>query len=407
MFSIPTDKIEYLDIKNNKDPFFNLTNDNEFPIRRYIEKKHKCAPSFFYSDEDFKGEIFQFLLENSKILSYTAVGKILPMIEDSYKGLRGGTFWFSYKNVYVRVSLNNQPDEQENLLASTSLAHIPVVIKDFDESDKVIPDTKTFSLTFAAPVDVQEFPIEDFKDYIIKDTKGKVHIFIKNQYNEYDFEPIKLETHDNMDLQLNYGEKFLEVHETVSKRLMEKPSGLYMFHGLPGTGKTTYIKYLAGKIDRDFIYVPTNMLEYFTTDPNSLSVLLKKPNSILVLEDAEKAILKREGGGSSSSVSSLLNLSDGIMSDIMKTAIILTYNCSKHDIDEALRRKGRLQMDYEFGLLSIKDAKELATALKFPKELIDEEIKDEMSLADIYNLEVKVDFYQKKIEHDRVIGFGR
>jgi hypothetical protein len=58
-------------------------------------------------------------------------------------------------------------------------------------------------------------------------------------------------------------------------------------------------------------------------------------------------------------------------------------------------------------LLSIKDAKELATALKFPKELIDEEIKDEMSLADIYNLEVKVDFYQKKIEHDRVIGFGR
>ena len=407
MFALPKKQIESIVIENNKDPFFSFTNDNEFPIRRYIEKKHGYAPSFFYSDEDFRGDVFAHMLKHGKLLSYTSVGKIVPMIEDTYKGLRGGTFWFAYKNIYVRISMNNAPDDNENLCLSTSFANLPMVVKSEDSKEKEIPDNKTFSLTFAAPSNIQKFPIEDFKDFIVENTKGKVHIFIKNQYGEYDFEPIKLETHDNMDIELNYGNKFKEIHDIVTQRLTEKPSGLYMFHGEPGTGKTTYIKYLAGNINRNFIYIPTNMLEYFTTDPNSLSVLLKKPNSVLVLEDAEKAILKREGGGSSCSVSSLLNLSDGIMSDIMKTAIVLTYNCPKQDIDEALRRKGRLQVDYEFDLLSKKDAIALAESLKYPTEIIEEEIKGNMSLADIYNLKTKVDFFEKKVDHDCVIGFGR
>jgi len=407
MFALPKKQIESIVVENNKDPFFSLTNDNEFPIRRYIEKKHGYAPSFFYSDEDFRGDVFVYMLKHGKLLSYTSVGKIIPMLEDTYKGLRGGTFWFVYKNIYVRVSMNNAPDDSENLFLSSSFANIPMTVKSKDSKEKEITDNKTFSLTFAAPSNIQKFPIEDFKDFIVENTKGKVHIFIKNQYGEYDFEPIKLETHDDMDIELNYGKKFKEIHDTVTQRLTEKSSGLYMFHGEPGTGKTTYIKYLAGKINRDFIYIPTNMLEYFTTDPNSLSVLLKKPNSVLVLEDAEKAILKREGGGSSCSVSSLLNLSDGIMSDIMKTAIVLTYNCPKQDIDEALRRKGRLQVDYEFDLLSKKDAIALAESLKYPTKIIEEEIKGDMSLADIYNLKIKVDFYEKKVDHDCVIGFGR
>jgi hypothetical protein len=168
-----------------------------------------------------------------------------------------------------------------------------VIFKESEEDKKYEnSDKKTFTVTIAAPVTVQKFPIEDFEKFIVKPTKGKVHIFIKNQYGEYDFEPINVDTNPDLDLTLNYGEAFKEIDDTMLTRLKEKPSGLYMFHGSPGTGKTTYIKYLTSKIDRDFIYVPTNMLEYFTTDPNSLSILLRKPNSVLVLEDAEKAIMK-------------------------------------------------------------------------------------------------------------------
>jgi hypothetical protein len=411
MFSIPENKIIDLKITGNKDPFYNLVNDNEFPIRRYIEKKYGCSASFLYTDDEFKGDIFNFLKENGKLLSFTSVGKVAGIVKDTFNGLRGGTFWFLYKDVYVRISLKDQPDEVEGF-GNSSLGFPPMNIKLLEESEeeveKAYESNKIFSLTIASPTTVQKYPVEDFEKFILTQTKGRVHIFIKNQYGEYDFEPIKIEADENLDLALNYGEKFNEINDTIISRLHEKPSGLYMFHGAPGTGKTTYIKYLAKKVNRDFIYVPTNMLEYFTTDPNSLSILLRKPNSVLVLEDAEKAIMKREdGGGTTSSVSSLLNLSDGIMSDIMKTAIILTYNCSKQDIDEALRRKGRLQMDYEFELLKLEDAKKLAASLGYPEDFIDKEIKEDMSLADIYNLKTKVDFQEKKEEKsDRIIGFG-
>jgi len=413
MFSLNKSKIsapfEAEEIKNIS--FYNLVNDNEFPIRRYIQHNYNCCPSFLYFDDEFGGDIFKFLTEKGKMLSFTSVGRLPFLKEDTYKGLRGGTFWFSYKNVYVRLSLKDQPDEQEIGYITSSLSHPPQNLDLLGGSDEEKQyentDKKIFSLTIAAPATVQKFPVEDFEKFIVKTTRGKVHIFIKNQYGDYDFEPITVESNPDLDLALNYGEGFKEINETMINRLKEKPSGLYMFHGSPGTGKTTYIKYLTNKVDRDFIYVPTNMLEYFTTDPNSLSILLRKPNSILVLEDAEKAIMKREDTGGNSPVSSLLNLSDGIMSDIMKTAIILTYNCPKQDIDEALRRKGRLQMDYEFGLLKMNDAKKLAASLDFPEDFIDQEIKEDMSLADIYNLKTKVDFQEKKEKKsDRIIGFG-
>jgi hypothetical protein len=414
MFSLSKSKIstpfDSEDMKNVS--FYNLINDNEFPIRRYIQHKYNCSPSFLYFDDDFGGDIFKFVKEKGKLLSFTSVGKLPLVKKDNYKGLRGGSFWFSYKNVYIRLSLKDQPDDQEVNYMTSSLSHPPqnisFLLENEEDKKQEENDKKTFTITIAAPVTVQKFPIEDFEQFIIKPTKGKVHIFIKNQYGEYDFEPITIDSNPDLNLELNYGKAFDEINETMLTRLKEKPSGLYMFHGAPGTGKTTYIKYLTSKIDRDFIYVPTNMLEYFTTDPNSLSILLRKPNSILVLEDAEKAIMKREGNGGNSPVSSLLNLSDGIMSDIMKTAIILTYNCPKQDIDEALRRKGRLQMDYEFGLLKVEDAIKLAQSLNFPQEFIDEEIKEDMSLADIYNLKTKVDFQEKKEQKsDRIMGFGR
>jgi hypothetical protein len=64
-------------------------------------------------------------------------------------------------------------------------------------------------------------------------------------------------------------------------------------------------------------------------------------------------------------------------------------------------------MDYEFGLLKKNDAIKLAQSLNFPQEFIDEEIKEDMSLADIYNLKTKVDFQEKKEKKsDRIIGFG-
>lgn len=407
MFKKYNPKVGKLHKTKDFESFYNPIGDNDFPIKKYVERETQTAPMFLYSEDDYTGDVFTFLMEHGTLLSATTVGRLGSFQEDVYSAMKGGTIWFEYKKGYVRLTIKDRPDDNETVFRGTPSTPPSLYIEDDEPMEDLPNESKIFSITFVIPITIQDFPFSDFVKFIIPfKENGKVHLFIKDQYGEYNFEPIQLSIPKNMDISLNYGEKFVEINNTIVSRLKEKPNGLYMFHGSPGTGKTSYIKYLASQINRDFIYIPTNMLEYFTTDPNSLAILLKKPNSVLILEDAEKAILKRESGGTTSAVSSLLNLSDGIMSDIMKTAIIVTYNCSEEDIDDALLRKGRLQMDYKFDLLSKEDAVSLAKSLEYPEDFIEEEITAPMSLANIYNLKTKVVFTEKEKKEKRVMGFS-
>ena len=382
---------------SKKVDYYRLEMGNEFPIKRYITEMYGYAQCSYGIETDFNCNILDFLTQNGELINFLAYGKYENVLEGNVEKLKNGFFLFKYKNVFIKISLKNF---SSNLFDDDD---VEITI----ESNK--EEKKTFALCFYGPANIKEYPLKDFEPFIIKDKQNtKVHLFIKNQYGDYDFEPLSINLPSNLDLELNYGKDFLDIDKKIKSRLADKPNGLFMFHGLSGTGKTTYIKYLASQVKRDFIYIPTSMIEFFTSDPNCLHTLIQKPNSVIILEDAEKAILKRLGDGmDSSAVSSLLNLSDGILSDILKTSVIVTYNCPKQDVDDALKRKGRLQMDYEFSALSIGNSKKLAKKLKYSKTLIEEKIVSPLTLNEIYNLEKDVEFYNetKKQESTR-IGFG-
>lgn len=383
------------------------TTGNDFNVNRFIALTYNVPPSYYFIDEKLDEDIFDFLLENGKLVKFSSTGKLINVMKNN-KGYRGGTFWFEYKDIFVKISTAGQDDE----ISTQDVHGMPFSFSSSqDEKDRkdFKITRKKFDIMLCGPTTVQDFHFEDFEKFIAKDEGSKVHLFIKDQYGDYSFQPINVNVPENIDLELNYGSKFTEIDKTIKERLTSSKGGLFMFHGPPGTGKTTYIKYLAGQINRDFIYIPTTMIENFTSDPNCLNILIQKTNCIIILEDAEKAIMKRHGDGmDSSAVSSLLNLSDGILSDILKTSVILTYNCPKNEIDSALRRKGRLQVDYEFTQLNVKDSKKLAKHLKHSKKTIDS-IDNPMSVADIYNLEKEVDLNEEKHEEkiERVIGFGK
>jgi hypothetical protein len=409
MYSLKTNKIIALD----KEPeYYRAIAENDFPIRTYITKKYGYSPSVYYCDDTFSEEIIPFLFENGKLMNFALTGHVKDTVTDKIGSMKSGFYWFKYKDVYLKISLKNDGSDDDVIFGPRDV--LPQGLSDMlnssSDKNKEKSTKKTYNICFFAPTSVQDYALIDFEKFIIiDDNKTKVHLFIKNQYGEYTFEPIAVNLPKTLDLELNYGKKFLDIDKLVKERLFEKPNGLYMFHGPPGTGKTTYIKYLASCVDRDFIYIPTTMIEYFTSDPNCLHTLIQKPNSIIILEDAEKAILKRVGDGmDSSAVSSLLNLSDGILSDILKTSVIVTYNCPKQDIDDALKRKGRLQAEYEFDLLSVEDARKLAKHLKYPKKFIEDKINDVMSLSDVYNLQKEVNLTQKNEKSkQRVIGFNQ
>lgn len=161
----------------------------------------------------------------------------------------------------------------------------------------------------------------------------------------------------------NYNDDFLPLHKIIMKRLRKKnDKGIVLLHGKPGTGKTSYIRYLICSVRKQVIFLPPNMASALT-GPDFINLLMENPNSILVIEDAESVIVDRERANGSP-VSSLLNLSDGLLSDCMNIQVICTFNTDLTKVDDALLRKGRLIARYEFGKLKPEKANALAAKLK-------------------------------------------
>lgn len=186
----------------------------------------------------------------------------------------------------------------------------------------------------------------------------------------------------NLDIGLHYGDDFLKVDELIYNKLKSNERSLFLFHGHHGTGKTSLIKNLAYRIkSKNFIFIPPQYIDSLVS-PKLIPVLLDHKNSVLVLEDAEKAIISRERQeGNESLVSALLNLSDGILGSILNISIIVTFNTKKEKIDEALCRKGRLSYEHEFKPLKISEAQRLID--KLGKE---HKADEPMTLADIYGI---------------------
>jgi hypothetical protein len=203
-----------------------------------------------------------------------------------------------------------------------------------------------------------------------------------------------------LDITLNYGPKFKELHDYVFDRLVGKENknkGLVLLYGDPGTGKTFYIRHLISLLSdkKRVIYVPPDMVQELSS-PNFLPFLMEYPESILIIEDGENVIKSRKGG-QNQAVSNLLNAADGLLSDALNVQILCTFNCKLSDVDDALLRKGRLIGKHEFKALSKEDAQALLKHLK-----INYTAQKEMTLADIYNCQDRA-----FLEERTTLGFSK
>jgi len=178
---------------------------------------------------------------------------------------------------------------------------------------------------------------------------------------------------------LYYNDDFIDVNKTIIQKLSDGDRGVVLLHGEAGTGKTTYLKYLATQVDKKFVLI-SQELSGRLSSPEFISFMIDNKGSVLVFEDAEKVINDRNVSGESNSVSSLLNIADGVLSDLLNIQIICTFNTQLTNIDQALLRKGRILARYEFKSLTADKANELLKDLHFGHKT-----DKPMLLADVFN----------------------
>lgn len=132
--------------------------------------------------------------------------------------------------------------------------------------------------------------------------------------------------------------RFIEAEEGYARLGIPWHRG-YVFHGPPGTGKTSLARALATAFGLDVYYLP---LSDIRDDTNLVSLLSNvQRRSLLLIEDVDiaKAATERTDEGEGVSLSGLLNALDGIVTPHGLITVMTTNNLDA--LDEALVRPGR------------------------------------------------------------------
>jgi len=394
-----------------------------FNTKRYYERIYgaeSCSMTFV---ESFDISLLEYCLDNFVFVYHSGFNMSLDGLKNkinkknvfNYINIKNKPNFYFFNDEYIFVlNVMDKEDRETYYQGDEDTSFLYPDIKsskdDVDDNDKKINSINSkITVTvyypnykFLSDLSEKFLFLEKFK--IKYNKRDFVSVLMKDVYGEYDFIPLDIKV-PKFDVELNYGKKFVPIYEKTIDRLKNRNKGLYMFHGESGTGKSSFIKHLTTVVDKEFIFVPTSFIEKFVSDPEIFSILIKRKRCVLILEDAEKILISRERQDNEY-ISAILNLSDGILSDMLEASIIITYNCDDTKIDKALKRKGRTMVDYKFDKLCIEDSKKLAKSLKINSKKIDT-IKESMSLSEIYNINDDNRFYDDEEKDNRIVGFGK
>lgn len=361
--------------------YYDTEYPHDFPIGNYFVDKFKCIPSFFDSGKNrYKMDVHKCFLNKDFTLIWT-------YNKPAKEGM--DTIMQVFEGDYTLVIIKYKGTPKSSAGGLNYFDH---------EEEEVSPDYALITV-YHNNTDLLSSINKKISKYV-QDSKVKSKISLVTTTRaglgtvEQNIKPT------NIDIALNYGEGFVKIHEKIVSRLNEdKGKGLVLLHGVPGTGKTNYIRHLCGQLNKEIIFIPPFMADSIAS-PDFITFLLEHTNSILVIEDAEKVVLDRDGDGSSrQGVSNLLNITDGLLSDCLSIQIIATFNTSRDRIDKALLRKGRLIAEWKFDALSVEATNKLLSSIG-RKDVSEKPL----TLTEIYNMDEEVNVVQ---EERRAIGFGR
>lgn len=326
------------------------------------------------------GISFEDVFSNSELFHlYVAVYGTMPNF-----------FVLGYKSYKESFPLNEEVENEEKLVIDAD--------KTVSKILETVKDSCTIFSCFGYPFIVSEDGLMIYVNYhgeiiclhkedtlpdnitncvVYKEPNKKQMLYVTQSSRGFNVTRMEVNKQD-CDITINYNDNLPD--KTIRESLESDESGIIILHGIPGCGKTSYIRNLIYSIDKKFIFLDSSCFNSMT-DASFIDLLINNRNSIFVLEDCESLLKDRASGNAQ--LSALLNLSDGILGDSLSLKFLCTFNSDLSKIDPAILRKGRLKIKYEFGKLKADKVQKLASKLgkEIPKNL-------ELPLCDVYNYEI-------------------
>lgn len=196
------------------------------------------------------------------------------------------------------------------------------------------------------------------KEYICKDKKNMIFTIVKNSYG---LEIRNMGNGSSPFIEENYTTDVIEGIKYVTSSFAKDPpvGRIAVFSGEPGTGKTYLIRSMLTQLDCVFLIIPSNMVDSLDK-PEFMPLLLSVKDTyskpiVLVIEDGDVCLVPRKNDNIST-ITSLLNLSDGILGAILDIRLVVSTNASIKDMDHAIMRPGRLCKQIYVGPLAYEQA---------------------------------------------------
>ncbi|MEM6298774.1 MAG: AAA family ATPase [Bacteroidota bacterium] len=298
-------------------------------------------------------------------------------------------------NVYKKA---NSINYKENLYAIDWYLFLDdeKIIINVDKDD--IKDVTNFSFRFGSIVAIEEVAYDRL--YQIADIARECKEEVEERKDRYinvvgshrgglSMRGHKITPPNIPNLELYYGDKLSKKHPNFVEQLnAENRAGLFIFHGVTGSGKTNYIRYLINctKQELTYIFYPISLLRDITS-PDLITFLSDYQDSVLIIEESEDSVQDRDRfEADKASIANLLNVSDGLLSDVLNLKIICTFNTDIRNLDKALLREGRLLGIHRFDRISAEQANKIAE-----ENELDKTFEKPATLAEIFNRSLNED----------------
>lgn len=330
--------------------------------------------------------IKQTVKEGKKISLFDFNGK-LAKDKDAFYALikkHGGELWFSHKGYNEIFAFDNRGFLSFTFYKENISGDVVSVDCALDELADIITD-----------------------EFVSKDKSSSIYAVV-NSTDGLTYRMIG--KNEELLIRENYSKELMDEYDKAITALKENTGGrIVILQGEPGTGKTFCIRGMISDLDFVSLLIPASLVSELD-GPAFLPLLLdinrdekdKKP-ILIIVEDGDDCLINREEGNMSA-ISSLLNISEGILGSILDIKVVVSTNAEIQDIDKAILRPGRLCAHLFVDPLKYDHSTEVIRRLsKNEKFQLPE--KREYALAELYALANDKDFHAHMGKKAKKIGF--